>query len=137
MLNAHPIRPGGNGVEQFTFSPEAAFVPRDDKLDRVTVAPLTPPISERSPFQAAVFRIAPGGRIGPSTVTMPQIFAVLEGQGDVTGEDGVNTRIVAGDAVLLTPGEDHEATSASGLTVLIIEGDGLDRFRQHPTSPAA
>ena len=36
---------------------------------------------------------------------MPQIFAVLEGEGEVTGEDGVNTRVVAGDAVLLTPGE--------------------------------
>ena len=94
----------------------------------------TPPISEKSPIQAAVFRIAPGGRIGPSTATVPQIFAVLQGEGEVTGEDGVSTRVVTGDAVLLTPGEDHEATSASGVTLLIIEGDGLDRFRQ-PTSP--
>jgi len=124
------LRPiGGSDVEQFTFSSDAAFSPHDDKLDRVTMAPLTPPISEASPTQAAVFRIAPGGRIGPSTATVPQLFAVLEGEGVVTDERGATAPLVAGDAVYLEPGDHHKLTSASGLTVLIIEGEGLDRFR--------
>jgi hypothetical protein len=47
-------------VERFSFDADAAFTPRDELLDSVTVAPLSAPISERSPFQAAVFRFAPG-----------------------------------------------------------------------------
>jgi hypothetical protein len=42
-------------VERFSFSSEVASVPRGNLLDRVTVAPPSAPISERSPFQAAVF----------------------------------------------------------------------------------
>jgi hypothetical protein len=32
-------------------------------------------------------------------------------------------------------GEEHEMTSRDGLTVLIIEGESLDRFRPPPTDP--
>ena len=48
-------------VERFSFDADVAFTPREELLERVTIAPLSAPISERSPFQAAVFRFAPGG----------------------------------------------------------------------------
>lgn len=69
-------------MERFSFAADAAFTPRDELLDGVTIAPLSAPVSERAPFQAAVFRFAPGGRIarhrpaGSGT----QILAVLEGK---------------------------------------------------------
>ena len=118
-------------MERFSFDAAVAFTPRDELLERVTIAPLTPPISQGSPFQAAVFRFAPGGRIarhqpGPN----PQILAVLEGSGEVSGASGVDEPIEAGEAVFWGEGEEHEVKTTGGLTALIIEGSDLDRFRR-------
>jgi quercetin dioxygenase-like cupin family protein len=121
-------------MERFTFASEVAFVPRGDLLEGVTVAPLTPSIFEGSPIQAAIFRFAPGGRLARHPATLPQILAVLEGSGEVSGEDGVAEPIAAGEAVFWSQGEEHETRSASGLTALIIEGEQVERFRARPTA---
>ena len=119
-------------MERFRFSSDVAFVPRGDLLDRVTVAPLTPPMFEGSLIQAAIFRVAPGGRLLRHPATFPQVLAVLEGSGEVSGADGVVEPIAAGEAVFWHKGEEHETTSEAGLTALIIEGEGLDHFRERP-----
>jgi quercetin dioxygenase-like cupin family protein len=117
-------------VERFRFDADVAFTPRDELLDSVTVAPLSAPISERSPFQAAVFRFAPGGRIARHPAgSEQQILAVLEGSGEVSGASGVDKPIGAGEAVFWREGEEHEVKTTGGLTALIIEGRDLDRFR--------
>jgi quercetin dioxygenase-like cupin family protein len=121
-------------VERFSFGADVAFVPRGDLLDRVTVAPLTASILEGSRVQAAIFRVAPGGRLLRHPATFPQILAVLDGAGEVSGADGVGEPIATGEAVLWEEGEEHETASAAGLTALIIEGRGLDRFRERPTA---
>jgi quercetin dioxygenase-like cupin family protein len=121
-------------VERFSFTSQDAFVPRGDLLDRVTVAPLTRPMLEGSPFQAAIFRFEPGGRLHRHPATDPQILAILEGSGEVSGADGDDEPIEAGEAVFLHEGEEHEMKSAAGLTALIIEGERLDRFRGGPTA---
>jgi quercetin dioxygenase-like cupin family protein len=118
-------------VERFSFDADVAFTPRDELLERVTIAPLSAPISERSPFQAAVFRFAPGGRIARHPAgSRPQILAVLEGSGEVSGANGVEEPIAAGEAVFWQSGEEHEIESTEGLTALIVEGDGLEMFRR-------
>jgi len=119
-------------VERFSFATDVAFVPRGDLLDRVTVAPLTPSVFEGSLVQAAIFRVAPGGGLLRHPATFPQILAVLEGAGEVSGADGVDEPIVAGEAVFWHEGEEHEMKSGVGLTALIIEGENLDRFRERP-----
>jgi quercetin dioxygenase-like cupin family protein len=119
-------------VERFSFSSELAFVPRGDLLEGVTVAPLTPSLAEGSPLQAAIFRFAPGGRLLRHPATVPQVLAVLEGSGEVSGADGVVEPIEAGEAVFWHEAEEHETTSVAGLTALIIEGEGVDRFRRRP-----
>ena len=121
-------------MERFSFASDVAFVPRGDLLEGVTVAPLTPSIFEGSPMQAAIFRFAPAGRLVRHPASVPQIFAVLEGSGEVSGEDGVAEPIAAGHAVFWSQGEQHEATSAPGLTALIIEGEQVERFRTRPTA---
>ncbi len=115
-------------MERFSFGPDVAFAPRVDLLEGVTVAPLTPPISAGSAFQAAVFRVAPGGQIARHPATYPQILAVLEGAGEVSGANGVGEPIVAGEAVFWRTGEEHELTSRAGLTALIVEGEELEMF---------
>ena len=121
-------------MERFSFASDVAFVPRGDLLDRVTVAPLTAPSFEGSLIQAAIFRVAPGGRIHRHPATSPHILAVLEGSGEVSGAGGVDEAIEAGEAVFWHQGEDHEMKSAVGLTALIIEGESLDRFRGGPAA---
>ena len=91
--------------------------PRDARLERVTIVPLT---RSGQPVQAALFRLEPGGRIARHPAAVPQILAVLEGSGEVNGEP-----IAAGEAVFWQQGEEHETTTAAGLTALIVEGDGL------------
>jgi len=121
-------------VERFSFASDVGFVPQGDLLERVTVAPLTPSIFEGSPIQAAIFRVAPGGRLARHPATLPQILAVLEGSGEVSGEDGIAEPIAAGEAVFWSQGEEHETRSASGLTALIIEGEQVERFRARSTA---
>ena len=117
-------------MERFRFGSDVAFAPREDLLEGVTVAPLSRPISQGSPFQAAVFRVAPGGRIARHPASHPQLLAVLDGSGEVSGSGGLDEPIGAGEAVFWQAGEEHETKSVAGLTALIIEGDGLDPFRR-------
>jgi quercetin dioxygenase-like cupin family protein len=116
-------------LERFSFGSDVAFAPREELLDGVTIAPLTPPVSQGAPFQAAVFRLAPGGRIARHPATYPQILAVLDGSGEVSGSDGPAEPIGAGEAVFWKAGEEHETTSEAGLTALIIEGEALEPVR--------
>jgi len=110
-------------VERVSFAPEAAFVPRGDLLDHVSLAPLTPSTAEGALVQAVILRFEPGGRLRRHPAGSPQILAVLEGSGDVSGANGVGEPIGAGEAVFLHEGEDHEMKSEAGLTTLIIEGE--------------
>ncbi|MBD0339303.1 MAG: cupin domain-containing protein [Thermoleophilia bacterium] len=119
-------------MERFAFGADAAFAPFDDRLIGVTLAPLTSSLAQGAPFQAAVFRLAPGGRIARHRADVPQVLAVLEGAGEVSGEDGVAEPITAGEAVFWAEGEEHATASVDGLTALIVEGPGLDRFRRSP-----
>ena len=84
-------------------------------------------------MQVAVFRFEPGGRLH-GRPGHPQIFAILDGSGEVSGADGDDEPIEAGEAVFLHEGEEHEMKSAAGLTALIIEGERLDRFRERPAA---
>ena len=117
-------------MERLAFGADSAFSPAEELLDGVTLAPLTGSIFAGAPFQAAIFRIAPGGRIARHPASIPQILAVLEGAGEVSGADGIAEPIGAGEAVFWRAGEEHETTSASGLTALILEGDGLEPYRR-------
>lgn len=117
-------------MERFPFTPEVAFTPTEEFLEGVTCAPLTMPLRTGVPAQAAIFRFAPGGRIGRHPATDPQILAVIEGSGSVSGTDGEAEPIATGDAVFLEEGEVHEMTSAAGMTVLILEGGRLLPYRR-------
>jgi quercetin dioxygenase-like cupin family protein len=108
-------------MERFGFGPEDAFTPRDDRLEDVTIAPLTAP----GPPQAAIFRLGPGGRIARHPAAVPQVLAVLDGAGLVSGADGEFRPIAAGEAVFWAEGEEHETATDHGLTALIVEAAGL------------
>ena len=117
-------------MHRLRFDAAAAFAPPEQLLENVTIAPLTAPLRRGSPVQAAVFRLGPGGRIVRHPASVPQILAVLDGSGEVSGGEGVAEPIAAGEAVFWAPGEEHETTSSGGLTALILEGEGLQPFER-------
>lgn len=117
-------------MQRLSFGPGEAFTPGEDLLEGVTVAPLTASLATGAPVQAAIFRLGPAGRIARHPATVPQIFAVLEGAGRVSGADGDFQPIAAGEAVFWFAGEEHETTTEHGMTALILEGDGLEPFRR-------
>jgi quercetin dioxygenase-like cupin family protein len=117
-------------VERLRFDPDVAYGPDEPLLDQVTIAPLTAPLRTGVPVQAALLRVAPGGRIARHLATVPQILAVLDGAGEVSGADGELQAIAAGEAVFWEAGEAHETRSDDGLTALVIEGPGLEPIRR-------
>jgi quercetin dioxygenase-like cupin family protein len=108
-------------MERFGFGPAVAFTPRDGRLEDVTISPLTAP----GAAQAAIFRLGPGGRIARHPATVPQVLAVLDGEGLVSGGDGEFRPISRGEAVFWAGGEEHETVTDHGLTALIVEAAGL------------
>ena len=116
-------------MERLRFDAAAAFTPGDDLLRGVTIAPLTAPLAAGAPVQAAIFRVAPGGRIVRHPASVGQILAVLEGSGWVSGADGASEQIAAGEAVFWAAGEEHETRTDVGLKALILEAEGLEAFR--------
>jgi quercetin dioxygenase-like cupin family protein len=117
-------------LERLSFGADVAFTPREELLKGVTVAPLTPPVAAGAPVQAAIFRLGPNGRIARHPATVPQILAVLEGAGRVSGADGEFEPIAAGEAVFWSANEEHETETEDGLTALVLEADGLQVFRR-------
>ena len=116
-------------LKRFRFDADVAFVPHQEQLEGVTIAPLSPPIVAGSPVQAAVWRVAPGGRM-VMCGEWNTLVAVIEGSGEVSGASGAREPIAAGEAVFWEEGEEHETATATGLTAIIIEGDGLRPFER-------
>ena len=79
-----------------------------------------------------ILRFELGGRLRRHPAASPQILGVLEGSGELSGANGVDEPIGAGEAVFLHEGEDHEMKSEAGLTALSIAGEHVDRFRERP-----
>jgi len=121
-------------LERLSFGANVAFRPGEDLLHGVTVAPLTTPLAAGAPVQAAIFRLAAKGRIARHPATVPQVLAVLEGTGRVSGADGNFERIAASEAVFWAAGEEHETETEDGLTALVLEADGLQLFHR-PSGP--
>jgi hypothetical protein len=55
-----------------------------------------------------------------------QLFAVVEGEGWVSGPDGARTPITSGQAVFWEVGESHESGTTVGMTVIVIQALRLD-----------
>jgi quercetin dioxygenase-like cupin family protein len=73
----------------------------------------------------ALIEIGPGGVVGRHPAASPQLFVVVRGDGWVSGADGEREEIVAGQAVLWEPGEEHESGSYAGMTALVVEAESL------------
>lgn len=76
--------------------------------------------------------IGAGGIVGYHQATVPQLFLVVAGAGWVRGEEEGRRPIAALEAAFWQHSEWHEAGSETGMTVFVIEGDGVDRALSLP-----
>ena len=89
-------------------------------------------VSIRGEAALGVIRLAAPGRLGRHVAPMRQLMVVIAGSGQVSGADGNPVDVASGTGVLWEGGEDHETSTAGGMTVLILEADQLEL-----TEPAA
>ena len=82
--------------------------------------------------QAGCFFIQAGGVVGYHQATVRQLFMVVTGEGWVRGEEPERTPIRPGQAAFWEAGEYHESGSDSGMTAVVIEGNGLDPDEHMP-----
>lgn len=123
-------------MQRVNFKPERAIGIDAYGSTGVALSPLTPPLAQGAPVQAACFRIAAGGRIGRHPASVPQLLAVIEGTGWVSGADGEAQAIGAGEAVWWETGEEHETWTDDGLTAIVIEGEGVVVYAPGTTKKA-
>ncbi|MHB8717932.1 MAG: AraC family ligand binding domain-containing protein [Candidatus Dormibacteria bacterium] len=70
-----------------------------------------------------VIRLGRKGRLGRHPATVAQLMVTLSGSGYVRGDGAPVQRIRAGDAVVWSPGEEHETWTDAGMVLLIVETD--------------
>jgi quercetin dioxygenase-like cupin family protein len=104
-------------VQLVRFGPEIGRA-----LDRfgstaARIAPLA-----RVEAQVVVIHLEAGGRVGRHPAVGRQVLAVVAGAGTVSGGDGVEHAVEAGQAAVWEPGEEHETRTDTGLTAVVVEG---------------
>jgi GrpB-like predicted nucleotidyltransferase (UPF0157 family) len=103
----------------FRFDEEVS-IPISAFGSQFRIGPLT---GDASRVRVQVVYIPPEGRIGRHPTAAAQMFAVLEGNGTVSGSDGSAREIGPKYAALWEPGEEHDAHSRDGMTAVCIEGE--------------
>jgi GrpB-like predicted nucleotidyltransferase (UPF0157 family)/quercetin dioxygenase-like cupin family protein len=98
---------------------EEVSIPVSKFGSRFRVGPLT---GEDSSVRVEVIHLPPGGLVGRHGAPVQELFAVLAGDGWVSGDDGQRRAIGPGYAALWEPVEVREASSDEGLTAVRIEG---------------
>jgi quercetin dioxygenase-like cupin family protein len=111
------------------FGPQVGRPISDFGSVNVMITPI-----QRAPGQVQIgcFHIGPQGRVGYHQAVGPQVFLVMQGSGWVRDESSEHIPISAGMAAFWSDGEWHESGSESGMTVIVIEGDGLDHAQYLP-----
>ncbi|HEU4841532.1 MAG TPA: GrpB family protein [Ilumatobacteraceae bacterium] len=84
---------------------------------------LGPLVGDDSRARVALIRLAAGGSVGRHPAASTQLFAVVAGSVWVRGGDGAGRTLDAGYGALWEAGEEHEAHSPDGATVVCIEGE--------------
>jgi GrpB-like predicted nucleotidyltransferase (UPF0157 family)/quercetin dioxygenase-like cupin family protein len=105
-------------VQVFRFDAQIAMpITRFGSLARV--APLTAPDGR---VGVQVLHLPPDGLVGRHPAAVQQLFAVVAGNGWVTGDDGRRHEVGPGDAVVWSAGEEHESGSDDGMVAVVVEG---------------
>lgn len=83
-----------------------------------------PRVHDGEQTRVHVARMEPGGTLGRHPATFRQFFAVLDGNGEVAGDDGVRVPIDAGQAALWEVDEEHQSWARTPMVVVLMETTG-------------
>lgn len=72
-----------------------------------------------------VMHVAAGGVVGRHPTAAGQIVLVSAGSGWVSGGDRERSDVAIGDAVFWPAGTEHESGSDTGMTLIVVESDGV------------
>lgn len=72
-----------------------------------------------------VLQVSPGGVLGRHPAAAGQVVVVAAGTGWVSGGDGARVPVGVGDAVFWPGGTEHSSGSEAGMTLVVVEADGL------------
>ncbi len=70
-------------------------------------------------------RFSPGGKIGEHPTGFDQLFLVVEGSGWVSGQDGKQIELSAGQGAYFARGEMHSKGSDAGMMAIMIQVSDL------------
>jgi quercetin dioxygenase-like cupin family protein len=104
----------------YCCSREAGYSETGFGSQAFTVTPLV-----RHAASVVVLRLGPSGRIGRHRASGHQVFAVVEGEGIVSGGDFIEHRIRACESAVWQPGEQHETRTEGGMTAVVSEGPDI------------
>ncbi|MDA8313484.1 MAG: GrpB family protein [Actinomycetota bacterium] len=105
-------------MQIFRFDPEVS-IPIDHFGSDFRIGRLT---EEGTKGRVQVLHLGPGGMVGRHRTGLRQLFAVVSGSGQVSGNDGSYRVIRAGQAAVWEAGEEHDVRSDDGLVALCVEG---------------
>jgi quercetin dioxygenase-like cupin family protein len=83
-------------------------------------------ITKDGALAVSIMHFEVGDHVGYHQAVMPQLFAVLAGEGWVQDESRVDVEIAAGRAAFWDAGEWHAARAGTTMTVIVLEGESLD-----------
>jgi hypothetical protein len=114
-----------NAGKPLTSWMDAKGVPHrvDPKTSKVVISPV---FMSESPSRVVCFHIGAGGFVPVHPARGPQLFAVVEGSGWVSGSDGKKVPINAGQAAYWEPDEMHGSGTEGGMRVIVVECRDFD-----------
>ncbi len=83
-------------------------------------------LSRTGEVRVDVMYLGPHGLVGHHQAGLPQLFAVIHGEGWVQGTELDRVPIAAGQAAFWTSGEWHGAGTDGGMTAVVIQAAVLD-----------
>ncbi|MBH5317654.1 cupin [Paenibacillus sp. GSMTC-2017] len=66
------------------------------------------------------------GVVGLHKAPISQLFLVINGEGWVSGDEGIKVKVSSGTAAFWTAEEQHESGSDQGMTAIVIESEDLE-----------
>ncbi|MEJ2288790.1 MAG: hypothetical protein P8Y02_09135 [Deinococcales bacterium] len=110
-------------MRRYRFDPSAGRPVEAHGSHEVTASPL-----QHTPARlvATALHVDAGGELGAHEAPVDQLFLVVAGEGWAAGPDGARRPLIAGEAAFWHAGEYHGAGSATGMRVVVLEGEGLE-----------
>ncbi|MCG1010757.1 cupin domain-containing protein [Salinicoccus sp. ID82-1] len=76
--------------------------------------------------QIGCFYLEANGVIGSHEAAVPQVLLVVSGEGFVRSGVQGSVTVEAGDAVFWSKGEEHETSTETGMTAIVVESPEID-----------